>query len=118
MSDTEIRAQQAPHAGQASRYSMLIEWSDLDQAYIVTLPEWERAGALAHTHGASYAEAAAKGQELLEFLLESALRNGDQIPTPASFDAHAYAPDETDESIAAESERLAKEIEARPAPKA
>jgi hypothetical protein len=37
---------------------------------------------------------------------------------PASFDAHAYAPGETAESIAAESERLAREIEAHPAPKA
>ena len=24
-----------------SRYSMLIQWSDEDQAYLVTLPEWE-----------------------------------------------------------------------------
>jgi antitoxin HicB len=118
MSDTETRAAQAPQTEQALSYSMLIEWSDLDQAYIVSLPEWERAGALAHTHGATYAEAATKGQELLEFLLDAALQNGDPIPTPASFDAHAYAPGETTESIAAESERLAREIEARPAPRA
>ncbi len=97
---------------------MLIEWSDLDQAYIVTLPEWERAGALAHTHGATYAEAAGKGQELIEFLLEAALQGGDRIPTPAGYDAHAYAPGETAESIAAETEKLAREIEAHPAPKA
>ena len=29
------------------RYSMVIEWSDEDQAYIVSLPEW---GDLVHTH--------------------------------------------------------------------
>ena len=101
----------------APRYSMLIEWSDLDQAYVVTLPEWERAGALAHTHGATYAEAAEKGQELIAFLAEGARANGDPIPAPASFDARAYAPGETTESIAAESERFAREIAARPAPK-
>lgn len=112
MSDKETHAPETP------RYSMLIEWSDLDQAYIVTLPEWERAGALAHTHGATYAEAARKGQKLIEFLLEAALQEGERIPTPAGYDAHAYALGETAESIAVESERLAKDIEARPAPKA
>jgi predicted RNase H-like HicB family nuclease len=95
---------------------MLIEWSDADQAYIVTLPEWERVGALAHTHGVTYAEAAQKGQELIVFLFEAAQQDGDRIPTPAGFDTHAYAPGETAEYFAAESERLANEIEKRPAP--
>jgi antitoxin HicB len=102
-------------APQAPRYSMLIEWSDMDQAYIVSLPEWERVGALAHAHGATYAEAAHKGQELIAFLVEAAQRDGDSIPTPAGYDARAYAPGETPESIVAESEALAREIEARPA---
>lgn len=93
---------------------MLIEWSDVDQAYIVTLPEWERVGALAHVDGATYAETAQKGQELIEFLFEAAQQDGDRIPTPAGFDAHAYAPGETTESMAAESDRLAREIERRP----
>ncbi len=110
------RTKHAPQVQQAPRYSMLIEWSDVDQAYIVTLPEWERVGALAHAHGATYAEAAQKGQELIEFLHVAAQHDGDRIPTPAGFDAHAYAPGETAESIAAESERLAREIEQRPAP--
>lgn len=95
---------------------MLIEWSDADQAYIVTLPEWERMGALAHEDGATYAEAAQKGQELIEFLIEAAQLDGDRIPTPAYFDAHAYLPGETAEELAAENERLASEIEQRPAP--
>lgn len=100
---------------QTPRFSMLIEWSDVDQIYIVSLPEWGRVGALAHAHGATYAEAAQKGQELIEFLYETARQEGDTIPAPAGYDAHAYAPGETSESIAAESERLAREIEARPA---
>ena len=116
MSDTERNGAEAQHAT-TPRYSMLIEWSDLDQAYIVTLPEWERAGALTHTHGATYAEAADKGQELIEYLIEAARVNGDHIPTPANFDAHAYVPGESTESIAAESERLAREIAGRPAPR-
>jgi antitoxin HicB len=101
---------------QRTGYSMLIEWSDLDQAYIVTLPEWEDAGALANAHGATYIEAAQKGQELIAFLLAAAERDGDHIPTPARYDTHAYAPDETAESIAADSAALTSEIEARPMP--
>jgi antitoxin HicB len=64
------------------RYSMLIQWSDEDQAYVVTLPEWEAAGHACRTHGASYLEAAAKGQEMLAFVLEAARRDGDRIPDP------------------------------------
>ena len=48
---------------EAQRYSMVIEWSDEDDAYIVSLPEW---GDLVHTHGETYAEAVARGKELLE----------------------------------------------------
>ena len=64
------------------RYSMLIQWSDEDQAYVVTLPEWEAAGHASRTHGDSYVEAAAKGQEMLAFVLEAARRDGDRIPDP------------------------------------
>ncbi|HEY7976331.1 MAG TPA: hypothetical protein VID72_13370 [Ktedonobacterales bacterium] len=112
------RTRHAPETPQAPHYSMLIEWSDVDQAYIVTLPEWERVGALAHAHGATYTEAAQKGEELIAFLFEAAQHDGDRIPPSAEFDAHTYAPVETQASIAAESERLAREIEQRPAPRA
>ena len=40
--------QQQPH------YSMVIEWSDEDQVYVVSFPEW---GELAHTHGITYDKA-------------------------------------------------------------
>ena len=67
------------------RYSLLIEWSDRDRAYIVSFPEWEQAGHIIHTHGATYREAVEKGQETLAFLVESALEDGEQLPEP-----HAY----------------------------
>jgi hypothetical protein len=47
--------------------------------------------------------------------LEATQRDGDNIPMPAGYDAHTYAPGETTESIVAESETLVSEIEARPA---
>ena len=98
---------------QAPQYSMLIEWSNLDQAYIVSLPEWESIGASAKTHGSTYSEAAEKGEALLRFLISSAEREGDNIPTPAGYDAHAYAEGETPESMATDIEKMVRAIEAR-----
>ncbi len=47
------------------RYSVIIQWSEEDQVFVVTLPEWS-----CHTHGATYAEAAQNAQEVLEMLIE------------------------------------------------
>ena len=64
------------------RYSMLIEWSDEDHIYIVSLPEW---GKYAQTHGATYDEAVRNGQEVLQMLMHSALAANEQLPTPRLF---------------------------------
>ncbi|MGH2347532.1 MAG: type II toxin-antitoxin system HicB family antitoxin [Chloroflexota bacterium] len=64
------------------RYSMIIEWSDEDQVYVVSLPEW---GPFAHTHGATYAEAVRNGQEVLQLLIESALAEQEELPAPHVF---------------------------------
>lgn len=94
-----------------SRYSMLIEWSDLDDAYVVSFPEWERDGHLAHTHGATYAEAAQKGQEMLAFLMDSAKEDQESVPVPAIFDAHAYQPGETADDIARQTQQMLAEMD-------
>lgn len=62
-----------------SHYSMVIEWSDEDKVYIVSLPEW---GKYAQTHGATYDDAVRSGQEILQMLIDSALAEGEQLPTP------------------------------------
>src|SRR5438105_3375636 len=49
---------------------MTIQWSDEDGLYIVSFPEWEAAGHIAHTHGATYEEAVGNGREGLELLIE------------------------------------------------
>ena len=72
-------------AANNSRYSMLIEWSDEDQAYIVSFPEWESAGLIGHTHGDTYAEAVHQGEEMLAFLVASAQADGDPMPAPRRF---------------------------------
>jgi predicted RNase H-like HicB family nuclease len=53
------------------RYSMLIQWSDEDQAYLVSLPEWTDNTLMPVTHGDSYEEAAKNGREVLEMLMKS-----------------------------------------------
>lgn len=63
-------------------YSMLIEWSETDQAYLVTLPEWAGRALMPATHGSSYEEAVQHGREVLEMLVGSALREGEPLPQP------------------------------------
>ncbi len=46
------------------QYSMLIEWSEKDQAYLVTLPEWADRVIMPITHGDTYSEAVQHGQEV------------------------------------------------------
>jgi predicted RNase H-like HicB family nuclease len=65
-------------------YSMVIEWSDEDVAYIVSFPEW---GDLAHTHGATYAEAVLKGEEVLDLLASSTIDEGEPLPHARRFTA-------------------------------
>ncbi len=68
-----------------SRYSMVIQWSDDDEAYIVSFPEWEAHGLIGHTHGDTYAEAVRKGQEVLHMLIESARSESEPLPAPRTF---------------------------------
>lgn len=96
-----------------ARYAMLIEWSKLDDAHVVSFPEWERAGMLANTHGATYTEAAQRGEEMLAALIAGAQATGKPLPAAVLFDDHAYAPGETAEDIARENAALTNELEAR-----
>ena len=64
------------------RYSMLIECSDEDQLFVVSLPEW---GDLVHTHGATYEEALQQGKELIEALIASREDSGEPLPRPRVF---------------------------------
>lgn len=66
-------------------YSMAIQWSDEDQAYIVCFPEWEADGLIGHTHGATYGEAVRKGEEVRQMLVHSAILAGEQLPAPRTF---------------------------------
>jgi predicted RNase H-like HicB family nuclease len=69
-------------------YSMTIQWSQEDGAYVVSFPEWEIEGHIAHTHGATYEEAVQNGREALELLVDSAREIGALLPEPRLFPEH------------------------------
>ena len=64
-----------------NRYSVIIQWSDEDRAFVVTLPEWGGC----HTHGATYEEAAKNAREVLEMLIETEEEAGRDLPPPHGF---------------------------------
>lgn len=64
-------------------YTIIIQWSNEDNCYVVSLPEW---GEYCHTHGDTYEEAFNNAQEVLELLIESALNNNEPLPEHKLFD--------------------------------
>ncbi len=66
----------------SQKYSMLIQWSDEDQTYIVSLPEF---GPYAHTHGDTYQKAVRQGRDCLESLIEAFEAEGRPLPKPKKF---------------------------------
>jgi predicted RNase H-like HicB family nuclease len=66
------------------RYSMVIRWSEEDQVFVVSLPEF---GDYAQTHGDTYEEAARSGREVLELLVESFQAEGRPLPAPRLYES-------------------------------
>jgi len=60
---------------------MVIQWSDEDQTFIVSLPEFGGC----KTHGDTYEKAAKSGREVLELLIESSLEEGEPLPKPSKY---------------------------------
>ena len=65
------------------RYSMLIQWSDEDEAYIVTVPELPGC----KTHGSTYEEAVQQGKDAIETWLLFLNDVGEVIPKPEKYAA-------------------------------
>ncbi len=66
-------------------YSMVIEWSDADQAYIVTVPELPGC----RTHGLTYEEAITQGRDAIVSWITARQTSGRPIPPPRLFRARA-----------------------------
>lgn len=62
----------------APHYAMIIDWSDADQAYLVTVPDLPGC----RTHGESYADAARKGQDAIDGWVELHMADGRPLPAP------------------------------------
>jgi predicted RNase H-like HicB family nuclease len=69
-------------SSEAVRYSIVIEWSDDDQRYVVTLPEWAERYAMPVASGATYEEAAARGRNALENYIRFAQEDAIPLPEP------------------------------------
>jgi antitoxin HicB len=51
------------------RYTVVIQWSDADECFIASLPEWAP-HAITHAAGDTYEEAARNAGEILELLMK------------------------------------------------
>lgn len=63
------------------KYSMIVSWSEEDQAYIVSVPELP--GCMAD--GKTPVEAVTQAQVAMELWIETAKEDGEEIPEPALF---------------------------------
>ena len=63
------------------KYTIVIQWSDEDQCYVVFLPEFEDVMQPC-THGDTYEEALKNAQEVLDLLIEITLEEGKSLPEP------------------------------------
>lgn len=70
--------QENPKEKDIEKYSMDIQWSDEDKAYIVTVPELP--GCI--THGSTYEEAVQQGKDAIESWIDASLAWGEPVPPP------------------------------------
>ncbi len=61
-------------------YTMVIQWSEEDKAYIVAVPELP--GCI--THGSTYEEAVSQGRDAIESWIDARRASGRTIPAPGS----------------------------------
>ncbi|WP_017294965.1 type II toxin-antitoxin system HicB family antitoxin [Geminocystis herdmanii] len=64
------------------KYKMVIEWSNEDNCFLVGFPDF--IGQKWRTHGDTYAEAVANGEEALESLILAYEATGESLPNPSS----------------------------------
>ena len=62
-------------------YSIVIQWSEKDECFVASLPEWGDC----NTHGKSYEQALENAQKVLASLVESSVSQGESLPKPKTF---------------------------------
>ena len=63
-------------------YSMLIQWSEIDQVFVVTIPEFIGRVMMPCTDGQTYEDSARSGLEVIETFLEIWNEEGQTLPEP------------------------------------
>lgn len=63
-------------------YSIVIQWSQKDNCFVVTLPEW---GELCQTYGDTYEDALSNAKEVLQLMINSSLQEGVELPEANTF---------------------------------
>ena len=66
-------------------YSMLIQWSEIDRIFVVTIPEFADRVRMPCTHGDTREDATQAGLEVIETFLEIWEEEGKSIPEPQEF---------------------------------
>lgn len=64
------------------KYTIVINWSDENECFVVFLPEFSDSVMQPVTHGDSYEEAIENAREVLELLVETFQEEGKPLPTP------------------------------------
>jgi predicted RNase H-like HicB family nuclease len=65
-----------------NQYSMIIQWSDKDRLFLVTIPEFAELVMMPCTHGKTRDEAIHNGEEVIEMYLEAWQAEGLSAPDP------------------------------------
>ncbi|MDJ0661998.1 MAG: type II toxin-antitoxin system HicB family antitoxin [Crocosphaera sp.] len=65
-----------------NQYSMIVQWSNEDCLFLVTIPEFSDRIVMPCTHGETREEAIRNGEEVIEMYLEAWKAEGESIPEP------------------------------------
>ena len=65
-----------------SKYSIIVQWSNEDQLFLITIPEFEQKVVMPCTHGKTREEALHNAEEVIEMYLEAWEKEGELIPEP------------------------------------
>jgi len=63
---------------------MVVQWSDEDQLFLVTIPEFADLVVMPCTHGKTREKAIRNGEEVIEMYLEPRQTEGEFIPQPST----------------------------------
>ena len=66
-----------------NQYSVVIQWAEGDQLFLVTIPEFSDRVIMPCTHGKTRQEAIKHGEDVIEMYLEAWKTEGKTIPKPS-----------------------------------